>query len=192
VAVSVGFRQGAVATTVPEGDRVRAARVAAGWPRLLSGRPTVGDLISLCEENFELMRRLAPCLRDGRGVLMSRLGCGVDLHLRIESQSRYTTVARLTYFFPDSEATGDVPFGADPDLLVRVYHDARQMEVLALRQTALPLHSDYRAPALESKWRINLFLSKWLAYCLQQGHCFRPSVEPVSSQRDGDLLYSCT
>jgi len=180
-------------TAIAGADRVQVTRgVATVWPDLLSGRPTVGDLVSLCEENFELLRRLAPCLRQGRGVLMSRLVSGVDLHLRIESQSRYTTVARLTYFFPDEDAGRDVPFGPDPDLLLRVYHDARQVEVLELRQTALPIHSDYRPPALVSKWRINLFLSKWLAYCLHQGHRFGEDAARASSQRDGDLLYSCT
>jgi uncharacterized protein len=27
-------------------------------------------------------------------------------------------------------------------------------------------------PTLEQRWRINLFLSKWLHYCVAQGHSF--------------------
>lgn len=162
------------------------------WSRLLCARPTVGDLIGLCEENFDLMTRLAPRLRERHGVLMSRLGRGVDLHLRIESQSPYTTIARLTYFFPDAESSADVFFGAEPDVLLRVYHDARQVEVIDLRQTALPRHADYRPPALESKWRINLFLSKWLVYCLQEGHQFAPGCPQMPLEEDGDLLSTCT
>lgn len=141
---------------------------------LLAGKPTVGDLLSLCEENFDLLQRLAPGLRDSQGAQISRSVAGVDLHLEVESQSHYTTIARLTYFFPDAETGGETASGADPDVLVRVCHDARQVEVLQLRQTALPRHADYRPPALESKWRINLFFSKWLAYCLEQGYRFGP------------------
>lgn len=159
---------------------------------LVAAKPTVGDLLSLCEENFELFQRLAPGLRDSRGVQISRSVAGVDLHLEVEAQSRYTTVVRLTYFFPDAESGGEPPVGADPDVLVRVCHDARQAEVLELRQTALPRHADYRPPALESKWRINLFLSKWLSYCLDQGYRFGPEESGTVQDAGKSLLAAYT
>ena len=136
-----------------------------------SRRPTVGALMGLCEENYILLSRLAPGLPSRRGRLVSRIPGGVDLHLTIDSQSAYTTALRLTHVFRGGEV-GDPPFRSDPDVRLRVYHDARQVEVLDLRQTALPVHADYQPPALDSKWRLNLFLAKWLSYCLQQGHRF--------------------
>lgn len=134
---------------------------------ILSGRPNVGALMSLCEENFVHLSRLAPDLSRRSGAYVSRCSEGVELYLDIEEQARFTTCVRLTYRFP--AASGALP---DPDARLRVYHDARQLEVIDLRQTVLPLRADYRSPALAEKWQVNLFLAKWLTYCLRQGYSF--------------------
>jgi len=145
----------------------------------------------LCEENYSLLCRLAPGLSRRQGLLMSRVEGAVDLQLTIESQSPYTTLIRLTHVFGGGDL-GRSAFGSDPDVRLRVYHDARQVEVLDLRQTALPLHADYQPPALDSKWRLNLFLGKWLAYCLHQGHRFSAvSTAWVPLAEDDDLTCSC-
>lgn len=140
---------------------------------VLSGRPTVGALMSLCEENYHTTLRLVPALKNLRGELRSVREGGLDLHLEIIEQAPYTTLLRLTYFFPYNDGkVHHIPV-ADPDVLLRAYHDAEQIEVLDLRQTILPIHGHYQYPALEAKWRANLFLSKWLGFCLRQGHGFR-------------------
>lgn len=158
---------------------------------LCAGRPTVGALMALCEENYGLLSRLAPALSSTQGLLVSQVPGGVDLHLTIESQAPYTTTLRLTHIFT-AAAGGSTGFGADPDVLLRVYHDARQVEVLDLRQTALPVHADYRPPALDSKWRLNLFLAKWLVYCLHQGHRFRAGgAAEATLAEDDDLACPC-
>jgi hypothetical protein len=36
----------------------------------------------------------------------------------------------------------------------------------------LPRYVHYDHPALDAKWRVNVFLSKWLAYCVTQGYRF--------------------
>jgi hypothetical protein len=137
-----------------------------------AGRPSVGSLMALCEENYVKLQQLVPDLRGMRGELRSMPERGMDLHLEVIEQARYTTLLRLTYFFPhDDGQVHHVP-QADPDALLRAYHDACQVEVLDLRQTALPLHNHYQSPALESKWKANLFLSKWLEYCVILGHQF--------------------
>ena len=91
----------------------------------------------------------------------------MDLHLEIQEQTPYTTLVHLTYFFPYQQERQ-----ADPDALLRVYHDSRQVEVMNLKQKALPLNGGRELPTLVQKWRINLFLSKWLNYCAERGHCF--------------------
>ncbi len=157
-------------------------------PRRLVPRPSVGSLMELCEKNFALLMRLAPNLRDARGVLRSRRR-GVDLHLDVQEQSRYTTLLRLTYYFPDHGVSEPRP---EPDARLRIYHDARQVEILDLRQTAMPILAHYGPPALAQKWRANIFLSKWLVFCLQQGHRFGAQADPLSLQAGDDVLYSCT
>ena len=174
-------------------------------PGTLSGRPTVGALMSLCEENFVLLARLAPELREQRGALVSRGKGGLDLHLIVEEQSPYTTLVRLTHYFPSTvsgvdgaaDRPGDCPErpcgpGADPDLRLRIYHDARQAEVESLRQTALPMRSDYQRPALDAKWKVNCFLSRWLRFCLHEGYRFPPRPRDIPLPEGDDLLYTCT
>ncbi len=162
----------------------------APWrtPLVLSGRPTVGALMSLCEENYRALLRMIPDLRIIQGEMRSARPGGLDLHLEILEQTRYTTLLRLTYFFPYHDGKVHRVPEADPDALLRVYHDAGQVEVVDLLETALPIHSHYQSPALLAKWKVNLFISKWLAYCVRQGHRFyRSSEQPVGAEPK-DLL----
>jgi len=133
----------------------------------LDRTPSVGDLLSLCEENYRHLQSLVPQIRRLQGSHCSCRPEHQDLHLTIIEQTPYTTLIRLTYRFADS--MGGSP---DPDALLRVYHDARQVEVEDLRQHILPTHRLYEAPGLLNKWRLNLFVSKWLTFCLSQGHLF--------------------
>jgi len=89
-------------------------------------------------------------------------------------QSPYTTLLRLTYYFPHNNGQVHGVPDSDPDILFRAYHDAGQVEVLDLRQTMLPTRAHHLCSTLEAK--CNLFLSKWLAFCLTRGHGF--SSEP--------------
>lgn len=146
----------------------------------LDRRPSVGDLLALCEENYHYLMSLAPQLRRLRGTHHSRRPDHQDLHLTILEQTPYTTLIRLTYEFRH-DAVEDQPGVADPDALLRVYHDARQVEVEDLRQQVLPTHRLYEAPGLENKWRVNRFVAKWLAFCAIQGHVF---VEDITERAD--------
>jgi uncharacterized protein YqiB (DUF1249 family) len=161
------------------------------WPDILrqTDRPRVGDLMALCEENYGRLRRLAPGLPGRRGDARSLGLDGMALYLEIMEQSRYTSLLRLTHFFPHDDGEEHRCPLADPDALLRAYHDARQVEVLDLRQTALPLHNHYRSPALEAKWRANLFLAKWMAHCIRLGHHF-PQPQPDASHEDLSCGYN--
>lgn len=134
---------------------------------MLAGRPSMGMVLDLSEENYALLMRLAPALAQMSGRYQSNLEYGMDLYLEAMEQTPYTSLVHLTYYF--SHAVGDYP---DPDATLRVYHDSRQVDVLDLRQSALPLHRWGGNPTLDQRWRINLFLSKWLQYCITQGHGF--------------------
>ncbi len=136
---------------------------------LLTGKPTVGGLMDLCEENYHHLMRLLPTIKELSGCHCSEVNGHISLYLDILEQTPYTTLVHLTYYF--SHESGATP---DPDATVRIYHDSHQAEVLDLRQSALPLKRGWHHPALEQKWRANMFLSKWLSFCARQAHCFRP------------------
>ncbi len=139
---------------------------------LLDSAPTVGRLLDLCEENYWQLMALAPGLASARGLMKSSRPGQMDLYLEVLEQTPYTTVIHLTYYFSHHE--GQMP---DPDAVLRLYHDAAQVEVIDLRQSALPLIAGYQHPSLRNRWKVQLFLSKWLAYCRHQGHRFDPSPE---------------
>jgi uncharacterized protein YqiB (DUF1249 family) len=145
---------------------------------LTGDRPTVGVLMALCEENYRALLQLAPDLATCSGRQVSQRSDRTRLELEIIEQARYTTTFRLTHVFPpDGTHAGWLP---EPDATLKAYHDAEQVEVLDLRQTALPLFSHYQSPALRAKWKANLFLSKWLGWCLRDGQrlCPAPDGEP--------------
>ncbi|MCP4469572.1 MAG: DUF1249 domain-containing protein [Gammaproteobacteria bacterium] len=123
-------------------------------------------LMELYEQNYLRLRNLAPDLKVADEMISSVPG-HQDLYLSIILRCRYTTMLRLTYQFEDD---GDLLF--EPDLHLKVYHDARVIEVQQFTSRAHgPL---YVADMIEQKWMMNRFLFKWLGYCLHQGHYFQP------------------
>jgi uncharacterized protein YqiB (DUF1249 family) len=141
--------------------------------------------MDLCDENYHHLMRLAPRLHQLQGCRLSRVHQDVDLYLEVLEQTPYTTLVHLTYYF--EHHAGQRP---DPDATLRVYHDCRQVEVVDLRQRILPA-TDPRTPAdLARKWRLNLFLSKWLSYCVREGHRF-PFDAPAADGPVAASLEAC-
>jgi uncharacterized protein YqiB (DUF1249 family) len=126
----------------------------------------------LYEANFIKLSQLVPDLFERTGTSVSRSAGDCDLHLGIEARSRYTSQVRLSYRFADS----DSEWVAEPDLLAKVYRDARMVEV---RSWVYPdrhpllreLGARYFRP-LDLCWSRNIMLSKWLDYLLDCGHKF--------------------
>ncbi|WP_462321092.1 DUF1249 domain-containing protein [Halochromatium sp.] len=147
--------------------------------------------MALCEENYAALMRLAPALAQLDGQLCSTPEGRAELSLSILEQSPYTTTLRLTHVLrgePPAQTGHQHP--SEPDAILRAYHDAEQVEVLNLRQTVLPILSHYQAPALAAKWRANLFVSKWLGYCLHQGYRFPLSAGSATAADTRELLPS--
>ena len=123
-------------------------------------------LMELYEQNYMRLRNIAPDLSVADEMISSVSG-HQDLFLSITERCKYTTMLRMTYQF---EENGQPLF--EPDLHLKVYHDARVVEVQQfLSRTHGPL---YIARMIEQKWMMNRFLYKWLGYCLHQGHYFHP------------------
>lgn len=129
------------------------------------------SLMSLYESNYIRLGWLAPDLATLPATSVSKVAGDVPLHLTIEERSRYTTTLNLTYLFDDA---GEVL--SDPDLQIRIYHDARLAEVQACarwhRHAQLESIRSQLVRALGDRWLRNMMLNKWLDYCVERGHRF--------------------
>lgn len=124
--------------------------------------------MELYESNYMAMRLLAPGLRTFEGQRYVSAGHGgIPLELSRLEHGRYTTTFNLSYRFSSSRQGR----AREPDLAIRLYHDARTCEVMS---GLLPGHrfEPRRTRDLEESQRLNLFLNKWLRYCLGQNHAF--------------------
>jgi uncharacterized protein YqiB (DUF1249 family) len=157
--------------SVPETD----TNCAVSW----RARPgSFVSLMSLYESNYIRLGWLIPRLHEIETSCVSHVEGDCPLHLRIDERTKYTTLLTLTYLFED----GDERI-ADPDLLIRVYHDARLAEVQACarwhRHTMLEAIRSDLVRALGDRWLRNIMLNKWLDYCFERGHRFvaeRPTI----------------
>jgi uncharacterized protein YqiB (DUF1249 family) len=127
-------------------------------------------LMDLYESNYIGIRRLVPAMPQSRVCKVSRIGGALTLYLEVIERFRYTTELSLTYRF--CKATVTV---AEPDLRIKVYHDARLAEVMSAHLRNWPIYrtnDEEGKTQLASRWHVNRFLYKWLNYCLYQGHRF--------------------
>jgi uncharacterized protein YqiB (DUF1249 family) len=135
------------------------------------------SLMSLYESNYIRLGWLVPDLSAVRNEAKSHVGGDCPLYLRIVERTPYTTSFTLTYRFEDQHGVV-----SDPDLTVRVYHDARLAEVRECarwhrHEVLASIRSDL-ARALGDRWLRNLMLNKWLDYCVERGHRFARSSGP--------------
>lgn len=145
-------------------------------------------LMDLYERNYVRLLKLIPDLEGIEDTTVSQVGGSPDLHLQVLERSRFTTTLYLTYFF----AVEDGGAIADPGLQVRIYHDAKLVEAMASRYRpgigAMPPGCIAKLPILDWKWEINLFLDKWLTYCLAQGHRFTRADEGAACDDSSRVL----
>jgi uncharacterized protein YqiB (DUF1249 family) len=137
-------------------------------------------LMTVYESNFIKLGKLiewldrpeAACTR-----FVSRTDRDCDLHIEVLSREAYTTTLKMTYWFAlDQVVGGSSELIADPDLTLKIYHDARLAEAVAAKETHR--HAVLQALALRHslelgrRWRRNIMLNKWLDYVLEMGHAF--------------------
>ena len=129
------------------------------------------SLMTLYESNYIRLRALVGDVRGLTGRLVSTTPGDCDLHLEILEHAAYTSILRLTYVFDDASAPV-----ADPDLEVRVYHDARLAEASRcarwVRHPGLQTIRAQFSVALGERWLRNMMLNKWVDYCTDRGHRF--------------------
>lgn len=139
------------------------------------------SLMSLYESNYIRLGWLIPKLELIDTSCISNVEGDCPLHLRIDERTKYTTTLTLTYLFDD----GDTRV-ADPDLQIRIYHDARLAEVQACarwhRHAMLEAIRSDLARALGDRWLRNTMLNKWLDYCVDRGHRFVAAIEAAAAR----------
>lgn len=128
--------------------------------------------MSLYENNYLRLRRLLGDLRSLPDRMVSSAPHDLPLHVTVLERCRYTTSLHLTYYF--AAAVGQ-PL-ADPDLSVKLYHDARLVEASQCRPNHRHhLFREFSTDAgdeLSRRWAMNRMLNKWLDYCLTREHRF--------------------
>jgi uncharacterized protein YqiB (DUF1249 family) len=138
-------------------------------PQCLYRPGTFTGLMTLYESNYVKLQQLCSTLSFDGSARVSTSLCDRDLHVEVVRREPYTTTLRFTYWF--AEPGGPV---ADPDLLLRVYHDARLVEAVGCGEAHL--HPKLRELArsssaeLDRRWRLNMMLNKWLDYLFEVGH----------------------
>lgn len=135
---------------------------------IVKPRSFVG-LMALYESNYLRLQQLIPDLNRLDGYYRSRVAGDCDLHLEILERSRYTITLSLSYFFVE-----DGIRIADPDMQIRVYLDGKLAESMGFggdhRHAELRRLSRAHRHELDTRWRRNIVLNKWLDFLMDQGH----------------------
>jgi len=127
--------------------------------------------MELYENNYMLIRLLAPGLKSYRNdSYVSQPDGLLPLELSAIEHNRYTTTFKLTYLF-SANISNNTRHDREPDLTIRLYHDARTCEVMSGLIPSMKTESR-RTRDLDDGYRLNRFLHKWVSYCIHQGHGF--------------------
>ncbi len=140
---------------------------------LAERRIGLADLHGTCELNFVRLLRLCPDLRvrTSREIRAGRQG-QFSLQVEVLERSRFTTAARL------SLAMRGLPWVGKQELDLRIYHDARMVEVISSdAQRISRIRYPYPNQAMylpNEKSQLNQFLGIWLDYFLAEGSTSAP------------------
>ena len=147
---------------------------------------TFTGLMTLYESNyvklFQLIDDFEAISKKGPEKIISHTDLDCDLQLEVKLKERYTTTLNLTYLLYLDEDIGVTVPVLDPDLTIRVYHDAKLIEVLhgLEEHRHQKLYEFYKTSSneLDARWKKNMMLNKWLDYLLEVGHGFSLCSEP--------------
>lgn len=169
-------------------------------PECVIGPGSFGGLMALYESNFikldMLVGEFGECGEPG-DCRLSAAARDRDLYLTVMEATRYTRTFRMTYLFDEPDADSRAVAGAsgviaDPELLIRVYLDARMAEVAGWaehhRHGVLGGLANRFRRELDRRWSNNMMLSKWLDFLLDARHSFGrgvPVADPLAAPHAG-------
>jgi uncharacterized protein YqiB (DUF1249 family) len=146
-----------MATTLIENDSL----MPVGW----RARPrSFVALMGLYESNHIRLGALAGDLRALPVRSVSAVAGDCELVLTVTDRTPYTTGLNLTYWLERPAGGAREPV---PDMLLRIYHDARVAECIGFAAGRSPMERE-----LDQRWARNVMLNKWLEYCADRGHRF--------------------
>jgi len=146
--------------------------LATDKTRLLLANPrNLDGLHELYETNYKRLGRLLVGIDPLRNSfeLQGAEPQTLPVNVTVLERHRYTTQYRLTYLL---ERDGKII--AEPDVEVRLYHDAKLAETYAVGQhehVAKLLGFELKdGDVLARRWAMNRLLNKWLEYLLDQNY----------------------
>jgi uncharacterized protein YqiB (DUF1249 family) len=146
-----------MATTLSKNDYL----MPVGW----RARPrSFVALMGLYESNHIRLGALAGDLRALPVRSVSAVAGDCELVLTVTDRTPYTTGLNLTYWLERPAGGAREPV---PDMLLRIYHDARVAECVGFAAGRSPVERE-----LDQRWARNVMLNKWLEYCADRGHRF--------------------
>ena len=119
----------------------------------------IGGWLLLCESNYRLLEQLFANTGLPFEQVESTSNDGHTLRCTVLERAPYCLTVRLT--------GGWEAHPPAQDWKLRLYHDAKQLEVLTLPHAQID-----RDGWLATRWERNWALGEWLRYCLTQGHGF--------------------
>lgn len=143
------------------------------------------NLMALYEKNFSKFISLVPWDRHDEFSLRGK-DCGLVLHVQLVARERYTTTWHVSIRY-----VADLTALVCPQFSVRLYHDAKVLEVLHFQGHGR-FQGDYPYPnpwmyARDEKRQVNGFLGELLGYCLvNQYHS--SAMQKKSTHSDGDIF----
>jgi len=161
-------------TLEEKSSRVSDSNLGSVWTL----RPgSFSALMALYESNYLRLDWLLDDMDFLKGDYISDTDSDFPLYLSVKEVCRYTTSIHLTYWFADEGPE----LIADPDLDIRIYHDARMAEVMSCRHNrrhkVLKQFDTNHGSELSRRWARNMMLNKWLEYCAGCKHRFRALVK---------------
>jgi uncharacterized protein YqiB (DUF1249 family) len=130
-------------------------------------------LEQLCETNYQKLFVLCPQLLSFHDCAIGWSAQNTLLHLTVIERSPYTLTIKLSHCFTSDDSTA---FFA-PAVHIRIYCDAQLVEVLSdyVRPTVARVFSSPAASRdiMDYKWRLNIFLYKWLDHCVKKNYHFQ-------------------
>lgn len=126
----------------------------------------LAGLHATCESNYARLMQLFPDYETAN-MREFQLHSGERVRIDIVERCRYTTHMKV-------RQQGGAGLLAAPRFDLRVYHDARMVEVTGFQSSRrIEARYEYPNPAMhapDEKTQQNIFLAEWLGHCLAQGY----------------------
>ena len=131
-------------------------------------------LMDLYETNYMQLKLLFGSIRALPEQQLAHVAGRLPVFVEVRERSAHTTTLFMTYLFGTYiESIQETR----PDLLLRIYHDALQAEVISHRcrfDDSTIRHQHLSGEKmLACRWRMNRFLFKWIRYLRHQGYVFQ-------------------